>query len=176
VPPQGPDAQIARVAARQYGIVTVGQLGEAGLDSAAIGRRVRAGRLHRVGRGVYAVGHTALSEQGRWLAEALKAGDGAALGLFAAAKLLEVWRYRVPLIDVVVPRNPRVKTSARLHRCRNLDPRDVTVFRGIPVTTFARTAVDLTDELTKWELTNLIHEAVFRDRYDPRATRVSSAS
>ncbi len=71
----------------------------------------------------------------------------------------EVWRYRVSLIDVVVPARRRPKTKARIHRCANLDPRDVTVFKGIPVTTVARPLVDLTDELTKWELANVIHEA-----------------
>ncbi|MDA0183476.1 type IV toxin-antitoxin system AbiEi family antitoxin domain-containing protein [Solirubrobacter phytolaccae] len=174
-PPPGPDGEIARIAARQYGIVTTAQLSQAGLDSAAIVRRVRAGRLHRVGRGVYAVGHTALSEEGTWLAEVFKAGEGAALGYFAAAKLYGAWRYRVSLIDVVVPRERRVRTNARLHRCRNLDPRDVTVFKGIPVTTFARTAVDLTDELTKWELANLLHEADWRKRLSIPATREAMA-
>lgn len=166
-----PDVEIARVAARQHGIVTVAQLREARLGKDAITRRVRQGRLHRVGHGVYAVGHTALSQEARWLAEVFKAGEGAALGYFAAAKLLGVWRYRVSLIDVVVPARRRPKTQARIHRCEGLSPRDITVFRGIPTTTFARTAVDLTDELTKWELANLIHEAVYLDRYDAHATQ-----
>lgn len=155
--------------------MTVAQLREAGLDGAAITRRVRAGRLFRIGRGVYAVGHTALSQEGKWLAEVFKAGAGAALGYLAAARLYEVWRYRVSLIDVVVPRERRVKTLARLHISRNLDPRDVTVFRGIPVTTFARTCVDLTDELTKWELANLLHEAWFRKRLSIPALRETLA-
>lgn len=76
---------------------------------------------------------------------------------------------------VVVPRTPRKQTSARLHKCLNLDPRDVTVFRGIPVTTFARTCVDLTDELTKWELANLLHEAWFRKRLSIPALRETLA-
>ncbi|RKQ90684.1 uncharacterized protein DUF559 [Solirubrobacter pauli] len=144
--------------------MTVAQLRAARLTKNAITRRVKQQRLHRVGHGVYAVGHTALSQEGRWLAEVYTAGEGAALGYFAAAKLYEVWRYRVSLIDVVVPARRRPKTRARLHMCRNLDPRDVTVFRGIPVTTFARTCVDLTEELTKWELANLLHEAWWRKR------------
>ena len=57
----------------------------------------------------------------------------------------------------------------RFHLIRNLHPRDVTTFRGIPVTTVARTLVDLSDVITKWELTNVIHEAAFRDRFHERA-------
>jgi hypothetical protein len=48
---------------------------------------------------------------------------------------------------------------------------DVTEQRGIPVTTMARTLVDLTDCLTKWELASVIHEAAFRGRYVPLATQ-----
>lgn len=107
------------------------------------------------------------------MAAVLAAGQGAALGLYAAAKHLEVWRYRVSLIDVVAPKRHRADRPVRVHWVRNLDPRDVTVFRGIPVTTFARTAVDLTDELTKWELANLLHEAAWRKRLSIAAVRAS---
>ena len=54
---------------------------------------------------------------------------------------------------------------------RKLDARDVTVHRGIPVTTVARTLVDLTDILDAEELTNVIKEAAFRQRFDLAATR-----
>ena len=113
---------VARVAARQYGIVTVAQLHAAGLDASAIKRRVKNGRLHRVGHGVYAVGHTGLSEEAQWLAEVFVAGAGAALSHFACGKLWQVYRYRVPRIDVVVPARRRPKSKARIHRCSNLDP------------------------------------------------------
>jgi hypothetical protein len=59
--------------------------------------------------------------------------------------------------------------------CRNLDPRDLTIHRGIPVTTMARTLVDLTDVLTEHQLANVIHEAAFRNRFSERATRAAMA-
>ena len=55
--------------------------------------------------GVYAVGHARLSQHGWWMAAVLAAGEGAVLSHLAAAKLWEVWRRRVPGIDVTVPRN-----------------------------------------------------------------------
>ena len=58
-----------------------------------------------------------------------------------------------------------------LHSYRQLDPLDVTVFRGIPVTTVARMLVDLSDTLTKWQLANVIYEAAYRNRFDLGATR-----
>ena len=84
--------RIAAIAGRQHGIVTTAQLREAGLDEVAMHRAVRAGRLHRLHRGVYAVGHRSLSWRGRWLAAVLAAGDGAVLSHTSAAALWEFLR------------------------------------------------------------------------------------
>ena len=121
-------------------------------------------------RGVYAVGHVALSREGTFLAAVLEAGKGAALGYLAATEHWEVRKYRAPLIDVVVPSRRRVQTTTRIHRT-TLYPSDVTVHKGIPVTTIARTLVDLTDVLNPYELANVIHEAEFKHRFNEPATR-----
>jgi predicted transcriptional regulator of viral defense system len=60
-------------------VISVAQLMAAGLDRSAIARRVRRGWLHRVHRGVYAVGHTSLGATGRWFAAVLACGDDAVL-------------------------------------------------------------------------------------------------
>jgi hypothetical protein len=163
---------LARLAARQHGLVTAAQLAEAGLTSGAVAKRVAAGRLHAKHRGVYAVGHARLSQHGRWMAAVLAAGEGAVLSHLAAAKLWEVWRRRIPAgIDVTVPANRRNRAGVRVHRTRNLDPRDVTTHDGIPVTAVPRLLVDLSSVLTAPQLANVIHEAAFRDRFDLEATR-----
>ena len=51
------DAVIARIASVQHGVVEVGQLRAAGISKDSVWKAVQAGRLHRVFRGVYAVGH-----------------------------------------------------------------------------------------------------------------------
>jgi predicted transcriptional regulator of viral defense system len=84
-----PDHAAARVAGRQHGVVSVGQLAVTGLTHDSIRRRVEAGRLHRIHRGVYAVGHRALSMEGVWMAAVLACGGGAALSHRSAAAL---WR------------------------------------------------------------------------------------
>src|SRR5262245_47255717 len=117
-----PDAGIAKVAAAQHGVVTVRQLHGAGIDKSGISRRTRARRLHRVHRGVYAVGHAGLSLEGRWMAAVLACGTGAALSHGAAAVLWGLLRPVPEPIDVSVPsQNGRVvQAGIRLHRCRAL--------------------------------------------------------
>ena len=58
---------------------------------------------------------------------------------------------------------------------RRLDPADVTVHKGIPVTTVARTLVDLTDVLDAHELANVIHEAAYRKLFDLQETCAAMA-
>jgi predicted transcriptional regulator of viral defense system len=62
------DLEVARIAARQHGVVSVEQLHAIGLDKSAISRRLKRGRLHRIYRGVYAVGRRGLGWPGAgWL-------------------------------------------------------------------------------------------------------------
>jgi predicted transcriptional regulator of viral defense system len=98
-----PDIWIARLAARQHGVISVGQLIAAGLTYEAIRRRVRAGRLHRVFRGVYAVGHRSLTFQGWWMAAVLACGEGAVLSHLSAAMHWGLLKARRGPIDVTVP-------------------------------------------------------------------------
>ncbi|HEY6771273.1 MAG TPA: type IV toxin-antitoxin system AbiEi family antitoxin domain-containing protein, partial [Solirubrobacterales bacterium] len=66
---------IARLAANQHGVVTTAQLEDAGLSRGRISERAAAGGLHPLHRGVYAVGHSRLSERGRWMAAVLSCGE-----------------------------------------------------------------------------------------------------
>jgi hypothetical protein len=167
--------QLAGLAERQHGLVTAAQLARLGLDASARSKRIRAGSLHRIHRGVYAVGHRRLSQEGRWMAAVLAAGDGAGLAGLSAAVLWQIWRRKTDTIDVVAPGRRRGQPGFRLRACRHFDPRDVTTRAGIPVTTVARTLVDLTDDLDAHQLANVIHEAAFRKRFDAAATRAAMA-
>ena len=79
------DTRVAALAAEQFGIVSAADLRECGLSKMAVSRRVAAGRLHPLHRGVYAVGHTNISIEGRFLAAVKACGPGAVLSHFAAA-------------------------------------------------------------------------------------------
>lgn len=139
------DGRIARVAGRQHGVVTTAQLAEAGIDKFGVHKRVRAGRLHRLHRGVYAVGHRSLSWRGRWLAAVLAVGDGAALSHASAAALWELLRPIQGPIHVTVAAAVRRghRPGVFVHRSRTLTARDLTRRHGIMVTTPARTIEDV---------------------------------
>jgi very-short-patch-repair endonuclease len=170
------DRILAAVAARQHGVVTRAQLLDAGLSRSAISRRVERSALHRLYPKVYALGHANLSQEGRWMAAVLAAGEGAALSHLPAALLWQIWRRRMPAgVDVVTSGQRRDRRGVRFHRCRHLAPHDLTTRKGIPVTTVPRTLVDLSDVLTAHQLANVIHEAAFRKRFDAKATRAAMA-
>ena len=94
-------------------------------------------------RGIYAVAHTALRDEGRWLAAVLACGEGAVLSHGSAARL---WRMSSvpaePAVHVTVRGAERRRPGIVVHRSA-LTPADVTVQRGVPVTTPARTLVDV---------------------------------
>jgi hypothetical protein len=169
--PRNARPSISAFAARQHGLITTAQLRTIGLSDSAISKRARRGELHRIGLGVYAVGHDALSREGRWLAGVLGGGAGAGLRGRSAGRLWEVSRFAEPVVEVVVPRQRRSPPGVRFHRANDLDPRDLTRHRGIPVTTMHRTQVDLADVLTPHQLANVMHEAAFRGRLVPSAIR-----
>jgi hypothetical protein len=68
-------------------VVSFAQLLGAGLTPSMIKRRVQAGRLHRIHRGVYAVGNPNLTREGHWMAAVLACGEGAVLSHGSAACL-----------------------------------------------------------------------------------------
>lgn len=104
---------------------------------------MRAGRLVRIHRGVYAVGHDALRQEGRWLAAVLACGPGAALSHAAAAAALELRSSSAVLVDVSVTRQLRRQAGIRPHRPRHLGDHELTTVSGIAVTDATRTVIDL---------------------------------
>jgi very-short-patch-repair endonuclease len=139
------DMEVARIAARQHGVVSFAQIVAAGIGKNAIGRRVGRGYLHRVHRGVYAVGHVGLSLEGRWMAAVLACGEGAVLSHGTAAVHWGLLRPLPGPVDITVPTDAgrRRRAGIRLRRRPALGRGDVTIRRGIPVTTPARTVADL---------------------------------
>jgi very-short-patch-repair endonuclease len=168
---KSPDAVIARIAERQHGVVSLEQLESAGIHERGRGRRVRAGRLHRIHRGVYTVGHRGLSEKGEWMAGVLACGPGAVLSHVSAARLWRMLRRPGidenadgrPSIHVTVPSRAgrRRRNGLRVHRSETLGPDQVTRREGIPVTTPTRTLIDLRRILPQPQFAAALRQAEF---------------
>jgi very-short-patch-repair endonuclease/predicted transcriptional regulator of viral defense system len=156
------DRRLAGLAGRQHGVVSRAQLVGLGLSDEGIRKRVVAGRLHRLHRGVYAVGHPAVTQQGRWLAAVLACGPGAVLSHGSAAQLWGLpWRQK-GRIDVTVPGTGgrRRRRLVVVHRSP-LPADEVATKDGISVTSPSRTLVDLADYGRRRALERAIDEAAF---------------
>jgi very-short-patch-repair endonuclease len=121
-----PDRRVAEIASRQHGVITLRQLEAAGVTREAVYKRARRGRLHRLHRGVYAVGHSAPSWHRRWLAAVRACGDGAVLSHLSAASLWELLRPIDGPVHVSVPTTAGLKKrrGIHLHRSPSLMPED----------------------------------------------------
>jgi very-short-patch-repair endonuclease len=156
---RGSDAVIAEIAARQHGVVSHPQLLAIGLSPEAIVRRIRAGRLHEIHLGVYAVGHRAVSREGELLAAVLAGGPAAVLSHWAAAELWELQLGKEREIGVIACTRGE-RPGIRFHRCR-LEPHEIAMHKSIPVTTAERTIVDLAAHLSSSRLEHVIRQAEY---------------
>jgi hypothetical protein len=154
--------RIAAIAGRQHGVTTAAQLVHAGCSREAIKSLVRRGALHRRHQGVYAVGHSCLSREGRWSAAVLAGGEGAVLSHVSAAQHWGITRRRSDRIHVSTPRYRRRIADVTSHLLRPLQASGaVTVRDGIPVTTLERTIIDLATIVGIDELAFAMHEAAY---------------
>jgi predicted transcriptional regulator of viral defense system len=160
---------LAELAGRQWGVVSRAQLGRVGLGRGAIHRRVQTGRLRRLHRGVYAMGGAALPREGRNLAAVLACGEGAVLSHVSAAVHWGLLSYEPQRPEVTAPASRRGVPGIRLHRTRSLDARETTTHDGIPITTIARSLLDLAASSPTNHLEHAIGQAMRNQLYDHSA-------
>ncbi len=165
------------LAREQFGVVSTCQLMELGFAAATISDRVRLGKLHRVERGVYAVGHDVLVAEGRWMAALLYAGRGAVLSHVSAAVHWGLLDDRGGKKHVTVARRAGSET-VHVHGVRRLSRDQWTCHRGIPVTTVPRTLLDLAElkkEVSDRALRRAVSQALVLKLTDVRALRAQLA-
>jgi very-short-patch-repair endonuclease len=162
------DLAIAALAADHHGVVSRSQLLQAGLTRNEIDQRIASERLQRVWQGVYAVGHRVLTTEGRWMAAVLAGGEGAVLSHLTAAAAWGLRRAGSGVIHVTVPGWPgrKRRPGLKIHRSTTLTPADTTALRGIPVTSPARTIVDVARTTGGRELERLLDLADQRGLVD----------
>jgi very-short-patch-repair endonuclease len=154
---QRPDAtrpwKVAALAARQHGVVSYTQLIELGFSAGAIAYQVGIGRLHRVFRGVYAVGHAVLPRYGRTRAAVLAYEPQSLLSYRSATELWGLIRTSRFVVDItVVGRHGGAQRGVKVHFARSVHREDVAVKHGIPVTSVPRTLLDFAEVASRREL------------------------
>lgn len=149
-----------------FGLVRREELIAAGVDRNAIHLRLKAGRLTLLHRGVYAWGHTALQDRGRWLAALWACGPDAVLS-HTSASAYHGWTTEDPgaPVHVTTTRAVRSRDGIVVHRVRTLDRRDVHRAGVFAVTTMPRTLVDLADVID-WPAYRTVADGQYSLRVD----------
>lgn len=142
------------------------ELLEIGFTREAIRHRLRAGRLHRVARGVYAVGSPHLTPQQRLMVAVKRCGEGAVLSHLSAAVHWDLWMKPPAEVQVSVPmeRNPQ-PAGIRVHRRARFE---TARHEGIPVTTVLQTLIDCASHP---KIERMINQADARNRLRADALR-----
>jgi hypothetical protein len=143
----GRERALAELATRQHGVASYEQLLDLGLGAHWIEGRLDEGRLRAIHRNVYAVGHSRVSQRGRWWAAVLAYGTDALLSHRTAAILWGFQRPRGGPVHVTADCGRQGigrREGIWIHRC-NLAPEDRTLRDGLPVTTVARTLFDIAE-------------------------------
>jgi predicted transcriptional regulator of viral defense system/very-short-patch-repair endonuclease len=166
------DVKIGRLAERQHGVVSLAQLQSCGLSSSGVRQRVAAGRLTRIHRGVYAVGHGRLTMHGHWMAAVLAYGPRAVLSHRSAAGLHGIRPDNRANTDVTLPSpSARRRPGIDVHRSSTLHAVDITEIDGIPCTSLARTLLDLADVVNRRGVERAVDQADVLRVFDLRAVQ-----
>jgi very-short-patch-repair endonuclease len=143
--------------------VTRWQLLAAGIADRTIYHLVANGFLRRVGRGVYAVGHTAPAPLTAETEALLACGMHAVLSHTTAAQLLKL----TPDTDTSVHVTIRKRHGARprgvhAHRTTRLNRSEVRIVNSLPVTSPVRTLLDLASVVAIRALERAVEEALIQ--------------
>lgn len=152
---------IAEFAQRQYGLVELAQLSAAGVRRHHIERRLRTGSLVRIRAGVYLVAGVPRSFDQSVLAAVLAAGPHAVASHTPAAVIWELPLVEHETLELSTPRPHWARMSGvRAHRTTAFLDCEHTAQRRIPVTTVARTLVDLSGSFSVPQLGRMTDRAL----------------
>jgi very-short-patch-repair endonuclease len=159
------EQKLALLATAANGVVARSELRLAGFTKAEIDGRVAKGLLIPEFRGVYRVGHRAASTEARYTAAVKACGAEALLSGRAAGYGFALLKGSPPPPEVIAPTERTVK-GVTTH-CGKVAREDQTIWRGIPITTVARTLTDLAGTLPLNALARAFHEAEIKHGTTP---------
>jgi hypothetical protein len=151
--------RVARLASRQFGLVTWAQLTYLGIPSSTLTTWREDGYLHPVLPRVHAVGHRARTVESELMAAILYAGPGAMLSHSTAAWWVGLARSRPYMTDVSTPRRCRSMPRIRVHDRRQLER---AWHKSLPVTVFPQTMLDYATRATLTDVRLALARADFQ--------------
>jgi hypothetical protein len=149
-------------ASQQGGHITREQLLAAGLNARTIVRWTETGKLIRVYRGVYAVGHLQTNPISAAHAALLAGGPRCALAGSPALVLHGIWK-RWPKQLEIVTAGDRRPSGLTVHHSTTLLSRDITSVQKLRVTSPARTLLDTAERLSEQQLTRAVNDLRLRN-------------
>lgn len=135
------------------------QLVKVGFDRGEIDRMVAGRFLHRLHRGVFAVGHPGVSREGQLMAAVLTGGPYAVLSHWSAAEHWRLLKLRRSLIAISAPTHHRRVAGVKAHWVPDLAKSEFTRRDNIPITTVTRTLLDLAAVVPLKQLQRAANEA-----------------
>lgn len=151
---------MAKLAESQGSVIAHRQLRELAVGQDAIEYRVHIGRLHPLFTGVYAVGTPTPPQRGLFMGAVLSCGEGALLSYTSAGAHRNLMKLGWGDVHVTVLRGHCAdRDGIRVHRVRRLHPDDCDVLDGIPVTSLARTLLDLAEVVPRRKLVYALEQA-----------------
>lgn len=160
------DQEIARIATGAWGIVERRELLQAGVTGRMIERPVKPGSLIPEYRGVFRVGHSARSQESDYVAATKAGGASAFISGGAAAHALGLVKGKAPPPEETSTRRLELN-GLRSTLCRKLHREDTTRWKGIPITSPARSLVDVAAHMSADALARACHEAGVRHGTTP---------
>ncbi|HWE54738.1 MAG TPA: type IV toxin-antitoxin system AbiEi family antitoxin domain-containing protein [Acidimicrobiales bacterium] len=148
------------VASAQHGLVTFAQCVGAGMSADRIRRRVANGSMVQVRYGIYRWCGAAATWEMMANAAVLSADKGAVLSHHSAARLWDLSDRALDRLELTCPTKLRLQ-GVISHR-HDLAAKEITARRNIPVTTPARTLLDLAETVPAPALGRIVDDALRR--------------
>ncbi len=157
------DRMAMDLAAKQHSLITHEQAREEGLSADQIQRRLNDGILVPAHVGVYRYASAPDTRAQRHLAACLAVGAVSAVSHRAAAAVHGMWLIPADFVEISVSRNRSPELAqVKVHRLADLSSRWITSVDAVPVTTPARTLVDLGAVLPLGSVSRALDRAIGR--------------
>jgi very-short-patch-repair endonuclease len=164
------DLLVSRLASAQRGVVSRAQLLALGMSNTTISRWVAQGRLHRIHAGVYLLGHSVPAPLALVQAALLACGDFSFISHRTAAWLWGFLDWDGP-VDVTTRRHRGRPRGVVVHTTKRLGRGDRARRFGLPITTVARTILDIADVLDSNTFERAVEDAFAQKRVTERQLR-----